>query len=137
VKGNYFLNPWEWHQTHGFCKGKHYYSDEIIGFSFVNGFDIISSSINVHDDFNVDWQWVLIRNFSVKAKFTFSFEKIIMNFVNFHDIFLIFLRVGGGGLRCVMVPVRCTVVNHGKKALKFMFVSACCSLLLPRCLRIP
>jgi len=38
VKGNYFLNPWEWHQTHGFYKGEHYYSDEIIAYSLVNGF---------------------------------------------------------------------------------------------------
>jgi len=46
-----------------------------------------------------------------KAKFIFSFEEIILNFVTFGDVFLNFLGLGWG------VPVKCTVVNHGKKAL--------------------
>jgi len=73
---------------------------------------ISASNINLHDDVYVDWQWVVSRDFFDKVKFMFSFEEIILNYVTFVDIFLIFL-----GLRWGVVPVRCTVVNHGKKAL--------------------
>jgi len=53
-------------------------------------FSISASNINLHDDFYVDWQWVVSRDFLDKVKLVFSFEEIILNFVTFVDIFVIF-----------------------------------------------
>jgi len=48
---------------------------------------ISASNINLHNDFYVDWQWVVSRDFLDKAKFAFSFEEIILNFVTFGGFF--------------------------------------------------
>lgn len=52
---------------------------------------ISASNSNLCDDFYVDWQWVISRDFFGQSKIHVPFEKIILNFVTFGDVFLIFL----------------------------------------------
>ena len=94
---------------------------------------ISASNINLHDDFYVDWQCMVSREFLDKAKFMFLFEEIILNFVTFGDVFLIFIlrvEVGGGSSK-----MYCCESWEGN--LKFVLISVCCHVLLPSHLRIP
>lgn len=55
---------------------------------------------------------MISRDFFGQNKIHIPCEEIILNFVTSGDVFLIFfLRIEVG-----VFPVRCTVVNHGKKA---------------------
>lgn len=79
---------------------------------------ISASYINLHDDFYVDWQWVVSRDFFNEAKFMFSFEEIILNFIAFGDVFLIFLGFGG------VVSSKKYCCEPWEESLKFVLKSA-------------